>query len=126
VSGIVTALPGEDGASSSIATLPRTISTLWGLVLTGGSGATLVGMFWQGSITTGLLLKRVGMFALAIAAFCYSLVVAYTAGVNGLLSSGSILGFGFACAWQYRALNARVAYIIRITRQQQQQQEGGA
>lgn len=115
VSGIITAYPSEEGASGAISTLPSIMSNLWGVVLAGGSAATLVGMFWQGAITTGLLLKRVGMFALAVASFCYALVVAVNVGLSGLFSSGSILGFGFACAWQYRALNARVKFIIRAT-----------
>lgn len=97
--------------------LPPYAEYLWGGALFLGSTATLVGMYWQGRITTGLLLKRIGMFALSVACFVYSLVTIVAYHERGLFTAGVVLAFGVACAIQYHALNQRVRAILHASKE---------
>ena len=105
-------LGGVTTAKSVEAALPAVVARVWGTMLSFGSASTLVGMYWQGSIQAGLLAKRVGMFSLTVASLIYAIIIIVAFGLAGLLSSGIILGFSFACAVQYRRLNRRVTAII--------------
>lgn len=115
VSGVATL----SGSAPSLA-ISKTLSELgartWGAVLVGGSLSTLVGMFWQGKVTTGLLLKRLGMFVLALASALLAVVMVVGFGYGGLVSAFTYLGFSVACGVQYHNLNERVRAIIAMTR----------
>jgi len=113
-SGLLQAL-GISSAKSIEQALPHYIGVVWGLMLVLGSGHTLLGMYWPGLVSTGLLLKRVGMFTLTIASFFYAAVILVAFGIQGFLTAGIILGFGCACAVQFKRLNDRVKAIIDAT-----------
>lgn len=109
-------LGGVNTAGRVEQVLPHPVLVAWGAVLTVGSGMTLLGMFWPGSVATGILCKRFGMLALTIASFVYSTVLVSLLGFAALLPAGVTVGFGWACAVQYRQINERVREIIRASR----------
>lgn len=115
VSGIVTA-SGLAASKAIDEQMPHLVDNVWGGMLTFGSGATLLGMFWPGLVNTGLLLKRVGTFSLAVASFIYATVIVLAAGRYGLFNAGLILGFGLACGLQCLLINRRVAAIIQASK----------
>lgn len=93
--------------------LPQFVQLAWGAMLFAGGVAALVGMFWQGDVRTGLVAKRFGYVALAVAAVPYSVVILGTYGFGGLLSAGIILGFAGACAHTARRVEKRVQEILK-------------
>jgi hypothetical protein len=114
LSGILM-LAGVSTAKSIEDTLPGYIATLWGGMLVFGSAITLLGMFWLGTVATGLLMKRVGMFTLTVAASVYGTVILIAFGAGGLFTAGVVYGFGAACFLQFQRINARVRQIIEVT-----------
>lgn len=108
LAGVTTARNVEDA-------LPHFVAATWGGLLSFGSGATLVGMYWPGAVATGLLWKRVGMFTLTIAAAVYSVVLLVAFGTAGAFQSGTIAGFGAACCVQFARIEQRVKAIIEAT-----------
>lgn len=109
-------LVGVPTSGSIESELPLYLARTWGLMLTFGSAASLCGMFWQGDRRTGLLIKRVGMLSLSVAAFVYAAVVLFAAGLKGGFVAGIILGFGLACSIQFARINRRVHRIIRASK----------
>ena len=97
------------------ASLHPFIARGWGAALFFGSVATLSGAYWQGDPRTGLALKRVGYFAVMVAAFLYSMVVLFSFGFAGLFASTVVLGFGGVCLIQFRHVNKRIEQIVRQT-----------
>jgi hypothetical protein len=114
LSGLMTLL-GPSASGSMEAALHPWIVLVWGASLVHGSGATLTGMFWPGDPRTGLLLKRMGMFALMVASGLYAGTMVVYQGAGGILSAGIIAGFGAACAVQYKVINDRIKAIIILT-----------
>lgn len=110
VSGLGILLGGRTAGSiqDSLAPLPR---YTWAAILTIGSATTLAGMFWPGDQRTGLLLKRFGYLALAIASFVYSIVVMVTIGSGATLFGGTLIGFGAACGLMVR----RIDRVVKAT-----------
>ena len=115
ISGLMQAL-GLVSTKSVEAALPHYVGVVWGWMLVLGAGHTLLGMYWPGLISTGLLLKRVGMFALTIASFFYAVTIVVAFGLQGLFTAGIILGFSLACGVQFKRLNDRVKAIIAVTK----------
>jgi hypothetical protein len=114
VSGLVTLFgPSASGALESA--LHTWVVHVWGAALVHGSGATLTGMYWPGDVRTGLLMKRMGMFSLMVAATMYSVVIVGTIGTGGILTGGIVFGFAVACAVQYKVINERIRAIIRLS-----------
>lgn len=93
--------------------LPSFVQLVWGAMLFAGGVAALLGMFWQGDVRTGLVAKRFGYVALAVAAVPYSVVILGTYGFGGLLSAGIILGFAGACAHTARRVEKRIQEILK-------------
>lgn len=108
-------LVGVPSSGGIEAELPRAASLTWGAVLAFGSGCVLLGMFWQGDRRTGLLLKRTGFLALVVASGVYSATLVLLIGVRALLSASVVLGYGWACAHQWRRVNRTVIRIVRLT-----------
>lgn len=106
---------GAPTSGSIESELPLYLAKTWGFMLTFGSTASLLGMFWQGDRRTGLLVKRVGMLSLSVAAFVYAAVIVVAAGMNGAFISGIILGFGLATFLQFLRINRRIHRIIQAT-----------
>jgi hypothetical protein len=109
-------LLGPTTAGAVERTLPPLIANLWGGILFLGSGATLAGMFWQGDIRFGLLMKRTGMFAVGVAAIVYGMVIAVAVGLEGLFAGGITSGFGVVCFLQYLRVNRRIHEIVLLTK----------
>lgn len=107
---------GVPSSGSIEAELPVYLARAWGVMLTFGSLSTLCGIFWQGDVRTGLVLKRVGMFSLMVAAFVYGTVLIVAGGLQAAYVAGIIYGFGAACAMQFRKINRRIRAIIQETR----------
>lgn len=116
VSGLVTLL-GATTSGAVAEQLPGLAARIWGALLTVGGGFTLLGMYWQGLVTTGLLLKRMGMFVMVVTTAIYAVAVVATAGLQGAYVAGLIAGYSVACAVQYHALDARVRAIVEATKQ---------
>lgn len=113
VAGVPTSRSVED-------TLPYLARMAWSVLLVLGSTSALGGMYWPGQVGTGLLLKRTGMFTLAVTGALYALVLAVALGLPALLNSGLVLGFAVACWLQYRAINVRVHEVLAASRKAQQ------
>lgn len=108
-------LAGLTTAKAVDENLPGVAKVAWAVLLVLGAGCSLVGMFWPGTVSTGLVLKRTGMFTLAVAALIYAVVILGAVGLAGLTSGGIILGFSFACWVQYRQINERVHQVLELT-----------
>lgn len=107
---------GVSTSGSIEAALPEYLAQIWGLMLAFGSSVSLAGMFWQGDRRTGLLVKRVGMLSLSIAAAIYAVVIAVAAGRDGAFIAGIVAGFSVATFAQFVRINRRIHQIIRATR----------
>lgn len=92
--------------------LPPAVNFAWAVMLFLGGLSSLAGMFWQGSVPTGLTLKRAGMAMLGGSGLIYAIVLVWTFGQGGLLSGGIILGFSLACWMHYRTVVRRIRAII--------------
>lgn len=114
LSGFITAF-GPSASDAVGRAVSESMQRLWGVLLVLGPGATLVGIYWQGQIRDGLLIKRWGMLATALAAAMFSGVVLGTLGVGGILTGGIIAGFGVACVWQWRRIEKRVRAIKELS-----------
>lgn len=108
-------LVGMDTSRSIEDSLNPTLVLVWGGVLVFGSSLTLGGLFWQGDPRTGLVMKRVGLLSLAVAAVIYAGVIVWAFRVASIFPAGIVLGFGAACFLQYRKVSGRIRQIIRIT-----------
>lgn len=115
VSGLATAF-GVPSSGSIQSELPPYLARAWGVMLIFGAANTLLGIFWQGDIRTGLVLKRVGMFALMVGAFMYGTVLILAAQMQAAFVAGIIYGFGAACLMQFRKINRRIHAIIEESR----------
>lgn len=113
-SGIVT-LSGLTTSGAIAESLPGWPARTWGALLTFGGGAMLLGMFWPGLVTSGLLLKRIGSFVLMVATAVFAVAIITVAGWGGAYTSGIVAGFSVACGAYYRTVNRRVRYIIAAT-----------
>lgn len=107
---------GKPTAGSLDDALNDTISTIWGIVLSGGSFAALVGIFWPFDRRSGLLIKRAGFFSVSIASAIYSAVLFVNFGERALFAGGVVLGFGVACFVQFKAINKVIHAIIGVTK----------
>lgn len=114
ISGVGTAV-GVPTSGSIEAELPLHLARAWGLMLFGGSSACLLGIFWLGDVRTGLLLKRVGMLTLTVAALVYGTVLLFAAQMDAALIAGIIYGFGVATAIQFVKVNRRIRKIIEAS-----------
>jgi hypothetical protein len=110
ISGLGILLGGRTTGSIQDTLDPLARNT-WAVILTLGSSTTLAGMFWPGDQRTGLLLKRFGYLALAIASFVYAIVVITVIGSGATLFGGTLVGFGVACALMVR----RIDRIVKAT-----------
>lgn len=108
VIGVTTARAIEDSVDPLVA-------ITWGTILFLGSSVTLIGMFWQGDVRTGLVMKRTGMFSVGVASMVYGVIVLWTIGVGGTFAAGTVMGFGAACFVQFHAINKRIHQIIELT-----------
>jgi hypothetical protein len=115
LSGLGLLVGGVQSSGSVESELPVYLARTWGFMLTFGAGASLAGMFWQGDRRTGLLVKRVGLLALSIAAYVYAAVVVTAAGMRGAFVAGVIIGFGVACSVQFARINRRIHQIIQAS-----------
>lgn len=114
VSGVAQAL-GRTTARSVEDGLPPSVRLTWALILAGGSGLALAGMFWQGDPRTGLVLKRSGYLALASAAAIYSLVLLGTIGLAAALIGLTVAGFAAACAVAAWRIDRLIRLIVRVS-----------
>lgn len=103
---------GKPTSNSLEASLPHWATVLWGLMLTIGSLASLVGMYWPGDIRDGLLIKRIGMAALASSAVVYAISIWITFGATALLPGTLAFFFGYACYLRYRRINQAINVLI--------------
>lgn len=107
---------GASTAALVETSVPVEVSFTWGLILFLGSLLTLIGMYWQGDIRTGLVLKRLGMFSVGVAAILYGALTAFVLGSPALFSAGTTIGFGVACFAQFHIINKAIHSIITITK----------
>ena len=115
MSGIITTFGGTTSGTVE-AELPTYLAHIWGLMLTFGASCSLLGIFWQGDVRSGLLLKRVGMLTLTVGAFVYGTVLLFAAHLAAAYIAGLVYGFGLACALQFAKINRRIHAIIRASR----------
>lgn len=108
-------LVGVSTSGSIESALPEYLAQVWGFMLAFGSSVSLAGMFWQGDPRTGLLVKRVGMLSLSIAAFIYAVVIVVAAGAAGAFVAGIVAGFSVATFAQFLRINRRIHRIIQAT-----------
>lgn len=115
ISGLGTAF-GVPSSGSIESELPEYLARAWGIILFFGSAATLLGIFWQGDVRTGLVLKRVGTFTLTVASLVYGTVLLVAAQMDAALAAGMVYGFSAACALQFLKINRRIQAIIQASR----------
>lgn len=108
--------------AGSITAVPVPAAFTWGAILFGGSTATLLGVFWQGDVRTGLALKRAGTFSVGTAALIYAVIVGIALGTGGLFAAGTIAGFGIACFIHFHTINDRIHAIIAATKAEETDQ----
>lgn len=113
-SGTITLL-GTPASTSMEAALPELAVRTWGGTLAFGSWITLVGMYWQRDISTGLLMKRIGMLSLMIGASFYTITLLASEGIRVLFPASTVFCFGVAAFVQYRNINRRIRFIIEET-----------
>ena len=107
VSGLAIVVGGT-AAGSLQAQLDPVAQYAWAGILAAGSSCTLAGMYWPADPRTGLLLKRWGYTALAIAAAIYSLVLWGTFGPAAFLIGATVAGFAVACGLTARDVNRAI------------------
>lgn len=112
-------LAGLNTTKSVQDTLPPSARLTWAALLVLGSSLSLAGLYWPGTIPTGLSLKRVGMFTLGIASALYALILVTAFGWMGLTQGGIILGLALACALHYRQITQRIAQVVELTEQEE-------
>lgn len=108
-------LVGLNTARSVEDTLPPAAQLTWAGLLTLGSGSSLVGLYWPGTIPTGLVLKQVGMFTLGVASSLYALLLVVAFGVPALTQAAITLGLALACWLHHRQIKRRVEQVIRMS-----------
>lgn len=107
VSGIPL-LFGEPTSGTIDDALPPAMVLLWGSMLVFGSIIALVGLYWRGLSTTGLVLERAGLVGVGGASLIYSTAILLTVGLEGLFSGCIISAFGLACFTQARRISFRL------------------
>lgn len=98
----ITALALEAGPETLNALLPRAGVALWGVLLTLGSLAALVGMLVQ--TRDGVILEQVGSAIVAVTTIFYSALALWVAGPGAIQAVGIILAWGLACTLRYLQL----------------------
>lgn len=85
-------------AGSIEETLPPWAGMVWGASLTIGAGAALVGCYLpRSTYATALTLERTGLSVTGSAAVVYAIIIWLNIGLDGLIATGIILGFGVSC-----------------------------
>jgi predicted MFS family arabinose efflux permease len=94
---------------------PPWVHRAWGVILLLGGVAAVVGLYWPGDPVDGVLIKRVGLVALA------GVTIAY--GIAGLATPTRLfvgatfnLAFGIACIIRIRQVTAAISALRRQLR----------
>jgi len=105
----------EPSSGSLERSLPHWGQITWGVMLTFGATLSLAGMFWPWQQRDGLLVKRVGMAALAISAMVYAVAIWIQFGWTAALPGALAFFFGYACFLRYRIIN-RAIHVLMLTK----------
>lgn len=104
---------GKPNSASIAATLPHTLVVGWGVMLVIGSTLALIGLYWRGRSSTGLVLERAGLIGVGGASVVYASSVMLSApGFTGSFAASITVGFGVACFVQARRISARLRTAI--------------
>lgn len=105
---------GRPNSASIAATLPPPLVAGWGAMLVLGSLLALVGLYWRGRKSTGLVLERTGLVGVGGASIVYAGSVLLVApGFTGAFAACITAGFGVACLIQARRIAARLRSAIQ-------------
>ena len=88
---------GRITAGSIQEAFPKIGAFLWGLSLLLGAVGALVGSFWRGRYETALFLERIGLDFAGFAALVYGVLIPFFGGLDGLIASAVVIGFGLSC-----------------------------
>lgn len=110
----ITAFALEAGPETLNALLPRWGVVLWGVLLTLGSLATLIGMTMQNR--DGVLLEQGGSATIAATTLFYSALGVWVAGPAAIQVIGVIFAWGLACG--FRWVQLQVLLVQSYHRQQ--------
>lgn len=80
--------------------LPTIVSTVWALILAGGSLAALVGIYFR-ERATGLILEQLGLALVGVGNLIYCVCVLYVVGESGVFMVAIVGGFGVSCLRRY-------------------------
>lgn len=111
VFGGLTALALHAAPGSLEAVVPRWGVIAWGLTLTLGSAAALVGMAMQ--TLNGVIIEQVGSVMVGVATTFYSVLAFVTIGLDAVQSVGIILAWGLACFIRWAQLQALIVTAYR-------------
>lgn len=110
----LTALAIEVAPGSLQALLPHWAVVLWGVLLSGGSLVTLVGM--SRPTVNGIIVEQVGSVTVGCAAIFYSILAAWFVGPGSLQSVGIIFAWGVACLIRWGQLQVLINDSVRRAR----------
>lgn len=88
---------------------------IWGFLLFIGSLATLMGMYWLGDKRDGLLVKRMGLVALASPTLIYGIILLMSSDGHARYAGMIMMGFTLAAAIQAHRVNSHIKAIIQLT-----------
>lgn len=95
----LTSLSLQAGPETLESLLPKSVVIGWGLILTAGSFATLIGVMQakeEGDLE-GIFLEQVGSVAVGVSTVFYGGIAIWVAGTGAIQPVGIILAFGLAC-----------------------------
>lgn len=122
--GII-ALVREQGPESLESALPTWGVLVWGVLLSIGSGLTLLGMSRQS--VNGIITEQVGSVIVAATTIFYSIVAFMQIGLGAVQAVGIILAWGLSCVLRWFQLQsllndaagrqAKMEYLARVEQQ---------
>lgn len=112
VAGIPSAL-GEPPSGSVSSALDSGYLEVWGCMLLLGGLTAMMGMFWQGSATNGLFVKRFGLLSLGIANMIFGLIILQHFAWDRAYVALTMLGFAGACFLRAWYVSKHIKALIR-------------
>lgn len=101
--------------SPSLETVPDFYNQFWGSMLLLGAVMALIGSFWRGSLSTGMLIERSGLYAIGGSAVVFGIIVAAYAGWVGIVTATTTAGFGAFCFSQVKYINKVInLYMLKL------------
>ena len=92
------------GPSTIRGLLPVALTICWYLLLFAGGIVGLAGIYIK-SVITGILVERIGLFAVAFAISVYVLALFASSGLHALGTGILLMSLASACAWRIFTIN---------------------